>query len=104
MNSIPLSDQTKLRLSEINKIKDYFNSEIQEGKTIRKKLSKFITTFDYIEKTLAVLSAISGGISIISFTSVTGVPIGIASVSFTLIFSLTIGITKKLLKITRNKK
>ena len=27
---IPLSDQTKFRLNEINKIKDYFNSEIQE--------------------------------------------------------------------------
>ena len=27
-----LSDQTKFRLNEINKIKDYFNSEIQERK------------------------------------------------------------------------
>ena len=27
-----LSDQTKSRLNEINKIKDYFNSEIQEKK------------------------------------------------------------------------
>ena len=27
-----LSDQTKFRLNEINKIKDYFNSEIQEKK------------------------------------------------------------------------
>ena len=29
---IPLSDQTKFRLNEIIKIKDYFNSEIQERK------------------------------------------------------------------------
>ena len=42
--------------------------------------------------------------SIISFTSILGVPVGIASVSFTLIFSLTTGIIKKLLSITRNKK
>ena len=41
--------------------------------------------------------------SIISFTSILGVPVGIASVSFTLIFSLTTGIIKKLLSITRNK-
>ena len=32
-----LSDQTKFRLNEINKIKDYFNSEIQERKIMRKK-------------------------------------------------------------------
>ena len=37
MNKMPsmssnLSDQTKLRLFEINKIKDYFNAEIQEKK------------------------------------------------------------------------
>ena len=35
-----LSDGTKFRLNEINKIKDYFNSEIQEKKKMSKKLSK----------------------------------------------------------------
>ena len=39
---ISLSDQTKFRLNEINKIKDYFNSEIQE---MSKKLSKYIAAF-----------------------------------------------------------
>ena len=34
---IPLSDQTKFRLKEINKIKDYFNSEVQVRKTMSKK-------------------------------------------------------------------
>ena len=38
--SAKLSDRTKLRLNEINKIKDYFNSEIQEKKTMSQKLSK----------------------------------------------------------------
>ena len=83
-----LNDQTKFRLNEINKIKNYFNSEIQERKIMSKKLSKYIAAFDCI-----VLSATSGGISIISFISVIGVPSG------TLLFSLTIGIIKKLLKI-----
>ena len=32
LDAIPLSDQTKFRLNEINKIKDYFNSEIKERK------------------------------------------------------------------------
>ena len=69
-----------------------------------KNLSKYIAAFDYIDKTLIVLPATSGGICIISFTSVIGIPAGIASASFTLIFSLTTGIIKKLLKVTTNKK
>ena len=104
MNEIPLSDQTKFRLNEINKIKNYFNSEIQERKTLSKKLSKYIAAFDYIDKTLIILSAANGGISIISFTSVIGLPVGLASASFTLIFSLTTGVIKKLLKVTRKKR
>ena len=67
---IPLSDQTKFRLEEINKIKTYFYSKIQERKTMNKKLRKYIAGFDYIDKTLIVSSATSRGISIITFTSV----------------------------------
>ena len=74
LGAVPLSDQTKFRLNKVNKIKDYFNSEIQERKTMSKKLSKYIVTFDYIDKTLIVLSATYGGISIISFRSVIGIP------------------------------
>ena len=54
LNAVPLNDQTKFRLNEINKIKDYFNSEIQERKTISKKLIKYIAALDYIDKTLIV--------------------------------------------------
>ena len=59
------------------------------------KLSKYIAAFDYIDKTLIVLSATSGGISIISLTSVIVIPAGLASACFTLVFSLTTGIIKK---------
>ena len=69
-----------------------------------KRLSKYIAAFDYIDKILIALSAASGGISIIPFTSVIGVLAGLASASFTLVFSLTTGIIKKLLKETRKKK
>ena len=34
-----LWNQTKFRVNEINKIKDYFNAQIQERKKISKKLS-----------------------------------------------------------------
>ena len=63
-----------------------------------------VTTFDYIDKILIILSAASSGVSIISFAGIVGAPVGIASASLTLIFSLTTGIFKKLLNITRNKK
>ena len=69
-----------------------------------KKLSKYIAAFDYIDKTLIVLTTTSGGTSIISFTSIIGIPAGLTSASFTLMFSLTTGIIKKLLKIIRKKK
>ena len=68
------------------------------------KIEQMCCSFDYIDQALIVLSATSGGVSIISFTSIIGAPVGIASASFTLIFSLTTGIVKKLLNITRNKK
>ena len=51
LNAIPLSDKTKFRLNEINKIKEYFNSEIQERKTMSKTICKYIAAFDYIDKT-----------------------------------------------------
>ena len=34
-----MSGQTKFRLNETNKIKDYINSEVQERKTMSEKLS-----------------------------------------------------------------
>ena len=37
LNATPLSDQTKFRLNEIDRIKDYFNCEIQERMTMSKK-------------------------------------------------------------------
>ena len=60
-----------------------------------KKLSKYIAAFDCFDKTLIVLSATGGRISIISFASIIKVLVGIASASFSLAFSLTTGIIKK---------
>ena len=50
-----------------------------------------------------IISATSGGVSIISFSSFIGAQVGIESACFTLIFSLTTGIVKKLLDRTRKK-
>ena len=80
-----LSQQTKFRLSEIIGIENYFYQEINQRKPCRKKLNKYVTAFDYIDKILIVLSATSSGVSIISFTSIVGAPVGIVSASLTLI-------------------
>ena len=99
--NLNLSDQTKFRLNEINKTKEYFNSKIRERKLASKKLSKYIAAFDYTNKILIVTT---GSISISSFGTIIGAPVGIANVSFTLVFSLTTRIIKKLLRVTRKKK
>ena len=108
LSTLSLNDQTKFRLNEINKIKDYFDFEIKERETVIKKLSKYTAVLDYTDKTIIVLSATSEGIRIISFTNVIGIPAGVISASltlvFSLVFSLTTGIIKKLLKETRKKK
>ena len=104
INKINLSVQKKFRLSEITGIENYSHQEINQRQTCSRKLSKYVTAFDYIDKILIVLSATTGGVSINSLTGIVGVPVGIASAGFTLIFSLTTGIIKKLLSITRNKK
>ena len=104
INKINLLEQTKFRLDEISKIENYFIEEINQRKSCSQKLNKYITAFDYIDKILVILSATTGGVSIISFTSAIGAPVGIVSASFTLIFSQTTGIVKKLLDITRKKR
>ena len=78
-----LTDQTKFRLYEIRKIENYFINEINERKPCSKKLSKYVITFDYVDKILIALSATTGEVSIFSFTSVIGAPVRIASASFT---------------------
>ena len=69
-----------------------------------KRLSKYIASFEYFDKSLIVLSVTTGSISIASFATVIGAPVGIISASFSLAFSISTGIIKKLLKTTRNKK
>ena len=97
-----LTEQTKFRLSEIIGIESYFYQEINERESYIKKLKKYIAIFDYLDKILIVLSTTSGGILIISFTTIVGAPVGIASANFTLIFSISKGLIKILLE--KNKK
>ena len=99
-----ISNEQQFRLSNINEIKDYFLAEIRERELISKNLSKYIASLDYFDKSLNVLSILSGSISIASIASVIGIPAGIigASCSFTL--SITSGFVKRFLKTIRNKR
>ena len=103
-DKINLTNQKKFRLDEISKIENYFIEEINQRKSFSKKLSKYEAAFDYIDQALNVLSARSGRVSIISFTSIVGALVGIASGNLALFFSLTTEIVKKLLNIARKKR
>ena len=84
----------QFRLNKISEIEDYFITEIKERELMRKKLSKYISFFDYFDKSLIVLSVASGSISIASFATVIGIPIGTTSASLSLGFLLLTGLVK----------
>ena len=100
----PLNDRQQFRLNKFNEIKDYFVADIKERELISKRLSKYIASFDYFDKSLIVLSVTTGSISIASFATVIGAPVGMMSASCSLAFSITTGFVKKFLKTIRNKK
>ena len=105
LNVIELTNTAnKYRLDEINKVRDYFNNDIKERKDIIKKLSKYLVSFDYLDKIFITLSASFGTLSIASYASVVGRPAGIAGSSLTLIFTIGTGINKSLLKVTKKRK
>ena len=64
--TIKLEDQSNYRLSEISKIKDYFNEEIQYQQFLTSRLSKDLTVFDYSNKILTVVLTVFSGTNIFS--------------------------------------
>ena len=97
-----LRDQQQFRLNKINEIKDYFVAENKERELMSKRTSKYISSFDYFDKSLIVLSVKTRTISIASFATIIGALARV--VSFSLACSITTGIVKMLLKTTTNKK
>ena len=74
-NIIELTDKAesttnKYRLDEINKIRNYFDSEIKERKYIIKKLNEYLVSFDYLDKIFITLPASFGTLSIASQATV----------------------------------
>ena len=102
MNSVPLSanisNEQQFRLNKINEIKDFFLGQIRERELISKNFSKYIAFLDYFDKSLNVLSVLSGIISIASFPSVIGARARIIGTTCCFTFSITSGLVKKFLK------
>ena len=69
-----------------------------------KNLSKHIASFDYLEKSLIVLSVATSSISIASCATAIGGSVRIMKASCSLAFSITTGFVKRFLKTIRNKK
>ena len=88
-----MSDQTEFRLSEIKKLKIVSSMRLMKQNYAVKNWINMSLFLMILTKFLIVLSATSGGVSIISFFNVIGAPAGIASASLT-------GINKKLQDIT----
>ena len=103
MNNLELTDVSKYRLDEINKIKEYFDNQIKERKDIIKKLNKYKLVLIILIKFIT-LSASFGTLSIASHATVVGIPVSIAGSSLTLIFTIVTGINKSLLQLTKKRK
>ena len=93
-----ISNEQEFRLNKINEIKDYFLADIRERELISKNLSKYFASLDSFDKSLNVLSILSGSISIASFATVVEAPAGIIGASWRLTFSITSGFVKRFLK------
>ena len=87
--SVNTSNEQQFRFKKINEIKDYFIAEIKERELMSKRLTKYIASFDYFDKSLIILSVATGSISMASFATVIGAPVGMMSASFSLAFSIT---------------
>ena len=66
------SSKQQLKLNKINEIKDYFIAEIKERELMSKRLSKYITSFEYFDKSLIIFYVATGSISIALFATVIG--------------------------------
>ena len=101
-NIYPSLNDQQFRLNKISEVRDYFIGETKERELLSKRLSKYIASFDYFNKSLIVLTQ-----QLVAFLLhhlqlllelLYGAPVEIASASFSLAFSISTGTVKKLLK------
>ena len=100
--STDISNEQQLGLNKINGVKDYFITEIRERKLMSKNLSKYVASFEYLNKSLIFLFVLASSISFATFVSVIVASLGIVRTSFGL--TIKSGFIKNFSKTTRNKK
>ena len=71
--------QFEFGLKHLDKTKNYFIEQIKQNDLMSKKHKKVCTVLNHIEKSLILVSAITGCVSISAFVLLVGIPIGIAS-------------------------
>ena len=103
LETMELEDQSNYRLSEMSKIKDYFNEEVQYKQFLMSKLSKYLTVFDYSNKILTVVLTVFSGTNIFSNVKNKQLLSLITSI-FSLLFSLSFGVVIKLKQETKLRK
>ena len=86
-----LNYQQQFRLNKINE--DYSVAEMKK-ELMSKRLRKNISSFDYFNKSLIVLSVATGIIFTVPFAIAIGARVGVTSASFSLAFSIFTGIIK----------
>ena len=64
METKNLEYQSNYRLSEISKIKDYFNDEIQYQQSLTNKFNKSLTISDHFNKIITVVLTVFSGTNI----------------------------------------
>ena len=84
------------------KLKIILLQRLKKRELMSKRLSKYIASFDYFDKSLIALSVTTGSISIASFATIIGALVGMTSANFSLAFSISTEIVKKTVK--NNKK
>ena len=93
-NICPNLNGQQFILNKFKEVKDFCMTEIKKRGLKSKRLSKYVASFVYINKSLILLSATSGSISITLIPNVIGAPVGIISARFSLAYSISTGVKK----------
>ena len=102
--TINLEVQSNYRLSEISKIKDYFNEEIKYQQSLTNKLSKYLTILDILSKILTVFLTVFSSTNIFAHVKKKKKLLGLITSILSLLFSLSFGIIMKLKQETKLRK
>ena len=94
IETISLNEQTNCRLMEIDKIKDYLDQEIKDQQLLTSKLGKYLTGFDYADKTLTVFLTVFSGTNIFAHVKGQKQLLGLITSVFSLLFCLSSGVLK----------